>query len=196
VIKPPQLLQAVKEYRRAIEVLKGEPVHQQEYKRSLVQLTQLLIALAYKDPDSQEDTKANCRELLRMDPNSFDGFRLLGDFNFKLFMMESLREPNAGDAYLSTALEFYRKADVIKPGDRGVSLQIGQVLNQQKHTVEAEPYFRKAIDLDRSSAGAYTRLYHIYVAEGKTSEAEQMLQEAIRNVPDQAADLEKLRQRH
>ena len=52
-------------------------------------------------------------------------------------------------------MENYRKADAVKPGDAGVSMQIGKILEQQKHYAEAEPYFRKVIDKDKSSYLGY-----------------------------------------
>jgi tetratricopeptide (TPR) repeat protein len=89
-------------------------------------------------------------------------------------------------------MENYRKADSIKPNDPGVSMQIAFILERQKHLPEAEPYFRKVIEKDKTSNLAYMNLYRLYMVEQKTPEAEQLLKEAIQNNPKTPVYLERL----
>ena len=58
---------------------------------------------------------------------------------------------------------------------------------------EAEPYFRKVIDEDRLSYPGYMNLYRLYIAERKTAEAGQLLDEAARNMPERTQEWNRLR---
>ncbi len=66
-------------------------------------------------------------------------------------------------------------------------------MRQQKHYSEAEPYFRKVIDEDRLSYPGYMNLYRLYIAERKTAEAGQLLDEAARNMPERTQEWNRLR---
>jgi tetratricopeptide (TPR) repeat protein len=183
-LKPPVVQLAIKEYRRAADLLKDNQAYQEEYKDSLVQLAQLELTFLYKDKQILAEVDGYCDALFKKDPNSFDGFRLRGDLSFvraRLAMAagnETVYEP-----LLTAAMEDYRKADSIKPGDAAVSLQMGQILWQQKQYAAAEPYFRKVIDKNKSSFAAYMDLYRLYMVEQKGGEAEQLLKEAAQNNP-------------
>lgn len=48
-INPPQAALAVKEYRRAVELLKGNQAYQEEYKDSMVRLAELELKFLSKD---------------------------------------------------------------------------------------------------------------------------------------------------
>jgi tetratricopeptide (TPR) repeat protein len=185
---------AIKHFRRAVELLADNQAYQEEYKDSIVQLAQLDIYFLYKDATIREKevpTKL-IEPLFKKDPNSFDGFRLTGDLDLKRYEVATDVSPEAREALLNAAMENYRKADAIKPGDSAVSMQIGSILQHQQHLAEAEPYFRKAIDKDKTSYREYIALYRLYMSEQKTSEAEQLLKEAIQNNPKNHEYLQRL----
>jgi len=62
-------------------------------------------------------------------------------------------------------------------------MQMGKILVAQKRYAEAESYFRRVLDKDKTDHNAYLALYGLYMAEQKTGEAEQLLKEAAQNNP-------------
>jgi len=192
-MQPPQYGGAIHQFRRAKELLEGNQAYQEEFKDTLIQLSELdLRFLAAKDKTILTDVENYCEILFKKDPNSFEGFRLTGDLNYTKYAQAGDAGPTVANAFLDAAMENYRKADAVKPGDVGVSMQIGKILEQQKHYAEAEPYFRKAIDKDKAFSIGITNLYRLYMVEQKTADAEQLLKEAIQNNPKTPEYLERL----
>jgi tetratricopeptide (TPR) repeat protein len=192
-MSPPQISSAIHHFRRAKELLEGNQAYQEEFKDSMIQLAELDLVFLYKDRSILEkDVPEYCEKLLKKDPNSFDGYRLTGDLDFVKYGQSADAGPTVQAELLDEAMKAYRKADSIKPGDPGVSMQIGLILERQKHLAEAEPYIRKAIDKDKTSYAAYMALYKLYMAEQKTAEAEQLLKEAIQNNPKSHEYMERL----
>jgi tetratricopeptide (TPR) repeat protein len=194
-LKPSRPSLAVKEYRRAVEVLKGNRKYREEYRQSLVKLSDILLIASYNNKESMADVEEYCDQLFRMDPDSFDAFRLTGDLNIRASQTLDT-DFAAAERLRNAALDNYRKADAIRPGDPGVSLQIALLLRQQTHYAEAEPYFRQVIDNDKSSYTGYISLYRLYLIEQKPVQAEQLLSEAIRNMPERAEEWNRLRTGH
>jgi tetratricopeptide (TPR) repeat protein len=189
-LKPPSVALSIKEFRNAVELLKDNQAYQEEYKDSIVQLSQLELVFLNKDKQTMEDVQGYCDELLKKDPNSFDGFRLTGNFDFTRAGQEA--DPTVAATLLDSAMDNYRKAEAIKPDDLGVALQMGLILRGQKRYAEAEPYFRKMIDKDKTAYPAYTNLYQTYMAEQKVDAAEALLKEAVQNNPKEHQYLERL----
>lgn len=193
-IKPPSAGRAVMEFRKAVELLKNDQAYQDEYTQSMVKLSDIYLQLGYKDKQLVDDVETKyCSELFKKDPNSFDGNRLKGTVSLarsKVFF--DAGDSAKADEQLTLAMDYYRKADAVKPNDKEVSGQIGIVLRQQKHYAQAEPYFRKVIDQDKASTKAYAMLYGLYMLEGKTADAEQLLKEGAQNNPKDPIYLERL----
>jgi tetratricopeptide (TPR) repeat protein len=192
-MKPPQVVNAIHQYRRAVELLADNQAYREEYKDSMVTLADLDIAFIPKEKGILDiDVPLYCEILLKKDPNSFDGWRLTGDLDYAKYGQSAEAGPTVQDALLDKAMAAYRKADSIKPGEAGVSMQIGAILDRQKHFAEAEPYFRKVIDKDKTSYDGYMALYRLYMKQQKTPQAEQLLKEAIQNNPKSHQYLERL----
>ena len=183
--KPAQVAMSVKAFRRAAELLKDNQAYQEEYRQSLIHLSELYMLFS-KDTQSLEEVDGYCDVLLKKDPNSFDGHRLSGDLNFVRAKQTNDLETTQKERLLDTAMQFYRRADEIKPGEAGVALQIAQVLQEQKHYPEAEPFYRKVIDKDKTSYVGYMSLYRLFMMEGKYADGEQVLKQAIQNNPKNA----------
>ena len=184
---------AIHYYRRAVELLADNQAYQEEYKEAMVQLAQLDLVYLAKDKSILREVEDYCDKMLKKDPNSFDALRLIGDLNFTKYGQAGAEAgPTVANAFLDAAMESYRKADAIKPGDGGVSMQIGILLERQKQLPEAEPYFRKVIDADKTSYAGYMNLYRLYMIEQKTAQAEQLLKEAIQNNPKSHEYMERL----
>jgi tetratricopeptide (TPR) repeat protein len=196
-VTPANVKNSVDAFRRAVELLKDSQAYHEEYRQSLVRLSELYLFFAYKDQEIMEDVEGYCDVLLKMDPNSFDGYRLSGDLNFVRAKQAAAGiDQSAADKFLAAAMQKYRKADSIKPGQAAIAMQIAQVLEGQKRYAEAEPFYRRAIDQDKRSYMGYVSLYHLYMRDRKTPEAEQLLQEAARNMPEGAEEWKSLRTSH
>ena len=194
-VTPPSAARAVKEFRRAVELLKDNQAYRDEYKAAMIRLSELYIALGYGDKQLMADAAGYCDQLFKMDPNSFDAARLTGDLNLaraKVAGEGATGSAAAVEKSLVDAMEYYRKAEALKPNDPAIANQIGQVLWHQKHYAEAEPYFRKVIDHDKTAFTAYLNLYGLFMAEGKTPQAEQVLKEGAQINPKNSAFLERL----
>jgi tetratricopeptide (TPR) repeat protein len=189
---PPQYNLAIREFRRAVELLEGNQAYQEEYKQSLIQLAELDLAFTGRDKTLLDDVEHYCAILFKKDPNSFDALRITGDLNLKKYKISGDAGPTVANGFLDVAMEYYRKADAAKPGDVGVLLNIGKILEQQKHYAEAEPYYRKVVATDKTSYLAIMSLYHLYITEQKTADAEQLLKDAVQNNPKSPEYLERL----
>jgi tetratricopeptide (TPR) repeat protein len=152
----------------------------------MVRLAELDLTYAVRNDKTVLDHEVPdiCEKLFKKDPNSFDAFRLTGELNVARYG-ESVKVAGqtVANQFLDAAMENYQKADQIKPNDPQVSMQIGTILAQRGQFAEAEPYFRKVIDKDKSSFSAITSLYKLYMREQKAGAAEQVLKEAIQNNP-------------
>ena len=195
--KPAQVAPAYKEFRTARELLKDNQAYQEEYKQSLIRLAELNIVFSYRDKTSLESVEGYCDELQKVDPNSFDLYRLRGDLAFtrgaQLLAPDAPTADKANiDALFDQAMVNYRKAEELKPRDPGIAMQLGMILEQKRQYVQAEPYFRKVIEIDKTAPLGYTSLYKLYMMQQKTDQAEQVLKEAIQNNPKTREFLERL----
>ena len=190
-LKPPAFLSAVGQFRRAVDLLEKDQAYQDEYRQSMIRLSELYIGLAWKDQPLMVQVEGWCDELLKADPKSFDAFRLLGDLHSRR-SSEVAKAGNSPEAELNESLKNYRLAEGVKPNDEVVALQIGRVLFQQQHYAEAESYFRKVININKANFQAYGNLYLLYMAQKNYNGAEQVLKEAAQKNPKDARYLERL----
>ena len=77
-----------------------------------------------------DEVEGFTKELLKRDPNSFDGHRLIGDLNYSRATDGVSRASTMKTARScwKPPTEEYRKADSIKPGQQGVSMQLARAL--------------------------------------------------------------------
>ncbi len=218
---PPDVRGAVGSLRRAQQLIQPD---QPEHWDAVVELSEIYLEVLKNKFDQQlmAEVKQNCDALLTRDKNSFDGHRLRGDWMY----VAAAREPDIrktvegrdlldgkpasgetaavvgaleGRKPLDVALEEYRKADSIKPGDPGVNLQIGDVLFARGKVLAAkgdvaaariefaaaEQIYRKIIDRKEDLLLAYGRLYNLLGTQNKQAEAEQLLKDGYQNNPKQ-----------
>ena len=115
---------AVQEFRRAIERL---PKEDADHWNAVVQLSEIYLAVA-KDKQYLEEVDGFTQELLKRDPNSYDGHRLTGDLDFvRAQQAISTARRDEGKQLLDAALAEYRKADAVKGGQQGVLMQLARV---------------------------------------------------------------------
>ncbi len=199
-LKPANVGGAISEYRRAIELLEGNQAYQQEYYLSMVHLSEILLFGGRGEKQLMDEVQKYCTNIFKRDANSFDGLRLTGLYNYVLALKaKEASKTDEVNSYYAAALENYRKADAVKPGDNSVALQIAVVLRDTGHAAESEPYFRRVIDKDKGdkdkeqeSAGVFWELYRTYMIEEKRDQAEALLKEGAKAYPKNAFFLERL----
>ena len=84
------------------------------------------------------------------------------------------------------ALEEFRQAIVLDPGNDDALLGLAGAFEQLGRAQEAESYFKKAIDLKPQYWGGYTRLGNFYFAAARYPEAEAQYRRVTELVPEGA----------
>jgi tetratricopeptide (TPR) repeat protein len=174
---------AVASLRRAIELL---PPDQPDHWDSVIKLTEIYLAVAKGEKMYMDDVEKFTKELMKRDPNSFDAHRLVGDLNYaKATEAYKNRHPEDGQTFLNQATEEYRKADSIKPGQQGVSMQLARALAAKADFTGAEQLYRRVIEKDKTYQYAYTELYRMFLFQNKPEQGETILRQAFQNNPKQ-----------
>src|ERR1017187_2377699 len=188
---------AVSPLRRAVELIHKD---QPDYWDSVVKLTEIYLAVARGDKQYMDEVDKFIAELLKHDPNSFDGHRLVGDLNYfkateaykkaaeaekNRYVEEGKQRRAEGLAFLDAAAAEYRKADSIKPGQQGVSMQLARALAAKGDFTGSETLYRRVIAKDKTYQYAYTELYRMFLFQNKPGDAEEVLKLAFDNNPKQ-----------
>ena len=172
--------EAVNAFRRAVELL---PRNEADYLDSVVKLSEIYLS-GTREKTYLDEVQGYCDELLKRDPNSYDGHRLTGDLDFAWAGVQ-LKIANRDQArtLLDKAIAEYRKADAIKPGQVGVVTQLARVLAAEDQFPEAEKLYRGVVEKDKTLEFAYTELYQLLMFQGKPADAEQVLKLGAQNNP-------------
>jgi len=180
---------AVQRLRRAVELISADsPDHWD----AMVKLAEIYLQAWQNQPSAtrekalMDDVEKYTAELLKRDPNSFDGHRLLGDMYFgKAGEDFKDRKNEDGLKLLDASAAEYKKADAIKSGDQGVSMQLARALAFRGDYAGSERMYRRVIDQDKTYQYAYTELYRMFMFQRKPDSGEQVLKLAFRNNPKQ-----------
>lgn len=174
---------AVQALRRAVELI---PQANQDHWNAGIQLSEIYLAVGRNQKDLLDDVDHFCADLLKKDPNSFDGHRLLGDLNFaRSIEAYGTARKEDGQRLLAAATAEYEKANTIKPGQTNVLMQLARTHGAGGDYAKAEQLFQEVIGKDKSFQLAYTEYYRLLMFERKTAEAEQLLKSAFQNNPKQ-----------
>src|ERR1039457_1474127 len=139
---------AVAALRRAVELV---PPDQPDHWDAVVKLAEIYLAVAKEQPQYLKDVEDYTKDLLKHDPNSFDGNRLIGDLNYaRATLALAAKRPEQVQQYLEKALEEYRKADAIKPEQQLVLMQLARTLLARGDFASAESLYRRVIEKDKS----------------------------------------------
>ena len=174
--------------RRAVELI---PKDQPDYWDATVKLSEVYLAFGKNDKGKLDKellgyVEKYTDDLLKRDANSFDAYRLVGDLNFtKATEAYSDKYPEEGKAFLDLAVEKYRKADSIKPGQQGVLMQLARAVAAKGDFTEAETLYRRVIDKDKTFQYAYLELYRVFLFQNNPAAAEQVLKSAFAANPTQ-----------
>src|SRR5664280_489354 len=179
---------AVSSLRRAVELLKPD---QPDYWDATVKLSEVYLAFGKNDKGKLDKewlgyVEKYANDLLKRDANSYDAYRLIGDLNYtKASEAYKDKHPEEGKALLNLAVEKYRKADSIKPGQQGVLMQLARAVAAKGDFTEAETLYRRVIDKDKTVQYAYLELYRIFLFQNNPAAAEQVLKSAFAANPTQ-----------
>ncbi len=116
------------------------------------------------------------RQLLAKNPNSFDGLRLQGNLDLV-------------DEKMPQALEALGKANLVKPMQSEVVLNLGVALIKSNRAAEAEKMARDLLAKDPTFDPAYRILYGILMKSGRMQEAETLLISRVNANPKDARSL-------
>jgi tetratricopeptide (TPR) repeat protein len=182
-LKLGRLSDAVPALRRAIDLL---PTESPDHWDAVIKLSEIYLAAASADQEVLEDVAKYCGQLLRRDPNSFDGHRLSGDLEYARAALQfQAGHRKEGQDLLDAATGEYRKADRINPGQQGTSMQLARSLAIKRNFAEAEKLYRSVIEKDKTSQSAYAELYRLFLFQNRPAEGEQVLKLAYQNNPKQ-----------
>jgi tetratricopeptide (TPR) repeat protein len=174
---------AVLPLRRAIELL---PPDQADHWEAVVKLSEVYLLAGAGEKQYMDEVDTFTKELLKRDPNSFDGHRLIGDLNYsRATTAYKNKHPEEGATYLALATAEYFKADSVKPGQPLVSMQLARALAAKADFPAAEARYRSVIQKDKTFQSAYTELYRMYLFQNRPADAEQVLKSAFENNPKQ-----------
>jgi tetratricopeptide (TPR) repeat protein len=181
-LKLGSMTEAVNAFRRAVELL---PVSDADHWDAVTKLTEIYLAVT-REKQYMTDVQTYCDALLKRDPNSYDGHRLTGDLDYALATEQfKIARREEGRALLDKSIAEYRKADGIKPGQIGVSMQLARAVAALGQYDEAEKLYRGVVDKDKTFQYAYTELFRVLMFQGKSAEAEQVLKQGAQNNPKQ-----------
>lgn len=169
---------AVAALRRALELL---PANSQEQRDASVKLADLYLS-ATREKQFMDDVENIANTLLKNDPNSFEGHRILGEVSFAMaqeMYRKGLRD-RARQLAEKARAEF-STADGIKPDDPSILLALARSDAGEGKFPEAEAHYRRVIAKDAHNTSNYGEFYRLYLVQNKATEAEQLLREGIRN---------------
>jgi tetratricopeptide (TPR) repeat protein len=180
--------EAINAFRRAKELL---PANDADHWDAVVKLSDIFLAgTRGMEPNLSKPYLVEvgdfCKELLKRDPNSYDGHRLTGDLDYaEAIDAFKVANKEAGRALLDQSIAEYRKADAIKPGQVGVVMQLAKALEVETQYPEAEKLYRGVIEKDKTLQAAYVELYRLLMFQGRPADAEQVLKLGAQNNPKQ-----------
>jgi tetratricopeptide (TPR) repeat protein len=181
-LKLGQPLPAIGELRRAIELL---PANSAERTDANIKLADIYVALnATREKQYADEVDAVANGLLKKDPNSFDGHRLLAARAFaEARQAYTTNQGELGRTHLQKAIEEFRKADAAKPGQTNIRLALAASLIFNREVPEAEKIYLELIAKDKTLGQGYVDLYRLYVSQNRLSDAENILKQAAANNP-------------
>ncbi|MGJ5817412.1 tetratricopeptide repeat protein [Paludibaculum fermentans] len=158
---------AVGAYRRAVELLPNS-------EDAAGKLADIYLAAYSMQKDRNSPLLGEVRDLtetlLKKDPNSYHGLRLKG------FMAVS-------DGKATEAIEYFRKADAVRPKQPELLFALAQVLNQDSQWVDAEQVALKIVQDTPHYIPVYDFLALQYLRRQKPAEAEAIVVKKVANNP-------------
>ncbi|MGQ9919088.1 MAG: tetratricopeptide repeat protein, partial [Bryobacteraceae bacterium] len=169
--------QAVAAYRRAVE-LYPDP---EEPAGKLADIYLAAYVLSpRKDPALLREVEELASSLAAKNPNSYQSLRLRAFFHLT-------DTTDKTQEHLFRAIEFFKKADAVKPKQAELRLAMVQTMAQVGELAEAEKYAKEMISDSPKTPGAYWFLSRIYLQQNRLKEADAVIDRLIAANPDNPA---------
>jgi tetratricopeptide (TPR) repeat protein len=161
---------AARQFRRAVEL-------QPDNADAAVKLSEIYLMAAPGDQSHSAQMYKEARELidkiLQLDPNSFEGHRLMGQL-----ALEN-KDPRG-------AIKEFAIANKIKPNSPEMAMLYFQALAVDRQMPEAEKVARDLIASQKSYGPIYDLLYRQYMRSNRVDDGEQLLKLKVENNPQKA----------
>jgi tetratricopeptide (TPR) repeat protein len=186
-LKLQHVLNAINPLRRAMELL---PKNSTDGIDADVKFAEIML-LAAQAPDAGDRSAKALEEvrsikdmLLKQNPNSFEGHKLLGELTLNdAIVLFKKGKQQESKTTMEEAIRVYRKALTLKPGDTTTMIALGKTLLLYGEVDEAEQIYRQVLEKDKSLLAPYNELYKVYAAKQKLQDAENILKQAIATHP-------------
>lgn len=165
-----QIVPAAHALRRAVEL---QPKNEEA--RARLADIYLMASAADRGQSKElvEDVRNLTDEILKLNPNSFDGLRLKGHLAWR-----------AGD--LKGAIENLQAADKVKPFDPNVVLALSQVMAENNQFELGEELAKQLIEREKDFGPIYDVLYLQYARRNRMEDAERVRRLKVENNPTEA----------
>jgi tetratricopeptide (TPR) repeat protein len=183
-LKLQRLPGAVSSLRRAIELL---PAGTAEHTDSSVKLSEIYLAFA---PEKQflKEVEDMVGGIMKRDPKSYDGRRLLGDLSFARARKTLQAQPQDREqvkSLIAAALSDYEKADALKKDQPSLVLAMARAHAAIGQLPEAEAQYKRVLQLDKTLSTTYSEMYQLFALQKRVDEAEQILKAGFAANPKQ-----------
>jgi len=175
---------SVRPFRVAVELLQRGTPESNDAMLKLGELEASAVPGFDKPEQLVKDVQEFADDLLKRNPNSWEGHKLKGDLAL-LGVRKAMQESKGPEAKaaLADAIKEFRASLQSNPSEYQTSLSLGRVLELDGQVAEAETIFTGLIQKEKNNSAAYLDLYQLYLAERKLPEAESTLKKAISNNP-------------
>jgi len=179
-LKLNQPAQAARALRRAVEL-------EDKNDDAKAKLADLYLAAYMANPqrpkELYEEIKELATALVKRDPTSFDGLRLLGYLAWR-------------DRNLKEAIEKFQAADRAKQFDQDVILALSQVLAEANRHEEGEQLAKRLIEKKKDFAPIYDALYLQYARQNRLADADAIRRLKVENNPKESVYIRQLAQHY
>lgn len=179
-LKTGEWQQAVPALRRAVEL---QPDNDDARARLADLYVMAYLSDARRPRQVYEDVKDLAQVMLRRNPNSYEGLRLMGYLAW-------------ADRDLKLAIDYFTRANTVKPHQPELVLALCQALGEADRLAEAEQLAKDLIARKKDYAPVYEALYLQYVRRNRAQEAEQIRRLKVENIPDRSQPYVELAQHY
>ncbi len=168
-LKTGEWQQAVPAFRRAVEL---QPDNDDARARLADLYVMAYLADGRRPRQVYEEIKDLAQQMLRRNPNSYDGLRLMGYLAW-------------GDRDLKLATDYFTRANAVKPDQPDLILALCQTLAEADRLAEAEKLGMDLIARKKDYGPIYEALYLQYVRRNQADKAEHIRRLKLDNNPKQ-----------
>ena len=129
-------------------------------------------------PEPNREMESLARRGLARDPRNPELYFAMGEAQSALGDLAA--DPQAKEAFYAQAVESYRKALELAPGDVHTVLRLASSLDSLRRFPESEPLFTRALLIDPSGGVTHNVVAHHFLSLGKLAEAERQFRLGMR----------------